>query len=249
MRIMMMHKSDADTEAGKLPSPQLIAGMGKLMEEVGRSGMLLGGEGLLASSKGVRLNFKGGKRTITKGPFVGNNELPAGFAIVKVESLDVAIEWATRFAEVVGDVEIDVRPVTEYWDLGVMPKPPGLTTTRYMMMHKANAASEAGVPPTPELMEKMGKLMEEMHQAGIFVAGEGLHRSATATRLQFKGGKCTVTDGPFAESKELIAGYVILNVPSKAEAIAFAPRFAAIVGDVEIDVRQVAEESDFAPQQ
>jgi hypothetical protein len=116
---------------------------------------------------------------------------------------------------------------------------------RYMMMHKADADSEAGVPPTKELIENMGALMQQMGDAGVLVAGEGLHGSSSGKRLNFSGGDLAVTDGPFAETKELIAGFVILDVDSLDDAVEWAKLFAAIVGDVEIDIRRVVMAEDF----
>jgi hypothetical protein len=114
-----------------------------------------------------------------------------------------------------------------------------------MIMHRSNEANEAGIPPSKELVEQMGRLMEETAKSGVLLAGEGVHASSKGARLSFAGGKRTITDGPFAEAKELIAGFVILDVPSKAEAIEWATRFAAIMGDVEIEIRQVVEMEDF----
>jgi tRNA-Thr(GGU) m(6)t(6)A37 methyltransferase TsaA len=116
-----------------------------------------------------------------------------------------------------------------------------------MVMHKSNEDNEAGVPPSQQLIEEMGKLMEQTAKAGVLLAGEGVHASSKGARVSFAGGKRTITDGPFAEAKELIAGFAILDVPSKAEAIEWATRFAKVIGDVEIEIRQVVEQSDFAP--
>jgi hypothetical protein len=201
------------------------------------AGVFVDGQGLRSSALGVRLNFQEGKRTITPGPFTPGNELPAGFGIVRVGSLEEAIGWASRFAKVVGDVEIDIRPIHEPWDIGVEPRPEGLTTTRYMMMHKADATSESGAVPPPELFEKMAALIEEMTAAGVFVGGVGLAPSAQAKRAFYKGGQRRVVDGPFAESKELIAGYCLIDVESVEAALPWADRFAACVGDVELDLR------------
>ena len=119
---------------------------------------------------------------------------------------------------------------------------------RFLVMHKSNEENEAGVPPSPELMENMGKLMEESARAGVLLAAEGVHPSSRGARLSFSGGRRTVTDGPFAEAKELIAGFAVLQVDSKEVAIEWATRFADVIGDVEIEVRQVIEVSDFAPE-
>ena len=119
---------------------------------------------------------------------------------------------------------------------------------RFLVMHKSNEDNEAGVPPSKELIEEMGKLMEETAKAGVLLAAEGVHASSKGARVQFSGGKRTVTDGPFAEAKELIAGFAIIDVPSKEEAIEWATRFAKVIGDVEIEIRQVVELSDFDPE-
>src|SRR5262245_39606075 len=95
---------------------------------------------------------------------------------------------------------------------------------RYMMMIKATKDYEAGLPPSPELMAEMAKLSEEMAKNGKMLASGGLQPSAKGTRLSYSGGKRTVIDGPFAETKELIGGYAIFQLESKAEALALANR-------------------------
>jgi hypothetical protein len=113
-----MHKTSAHWEAGAIPSKELIARVGALLGELAKAHLLLGGEGLRPSSEGVRLTFSGGTRTISVGPFKTENELPSGFSILRVPSIDKAIEWASRQAAVLGDVEIDIRPVTKPWESG-----------------------------------------------------------------------------------------------------------------------------------
>ena len=243
MRVMMMHRTNAYWEAGAAPSLELIARVGKLMGAMAEARVLVGAEGLRASSQGVRLQFSGSKRTITKGPFSPSNELPAGFAILRVQSIEEAIEWASRFAKVMGDAEIDIRPVTEPWDIGISPKPAGLTTRRFMALHKADAASEGGVAPTPKQIAEMGRLIEEMTRAGVLITTEGLQPSSKGVRFKLAGGKHTVIDGPFTESKELIAGYVILEARSLQDAMEWAPRYGAAVGCSELDLRPLAEKS------
>src|SRR5882762_6970189 len=242
MRFMMMHRTNAYWEAGAAPSLELIARVGKLMGAMAEARVLVGADGLRASSQGVRLQFDGGRRTVIKGPFNASNELPAGFAILRLESIEEAIEWASRFANV-GNVEIDIRPVTEPWDLGISPKPAGLRTRRFMALHKADAASEAGVAPTPEQVVEMGRLIEEMQKAGVLVTTDGLQPSSKGVRFKFAGGKHTVTDGPFTESKELIAGYVILEARSLQDAMEWAPRYGAAVACSELDLRPLSEKS------
>jgi len=113
-----------------------------------------------------------------------------------------------------------------------------------MVFVKANAESEAGVLPSTEILTKMGKYNEELVKAGIMLAGEGLRPSSTGKRVKFDGGKKTVTDGPFAETKELIAGFWIWQVRSMDEAVEWLKR-APFDGGTEVELRPVFEAEDF----
>ena len=114
---------------------------------------------------------------------------------------------------------------------------------RFMLLVKADERSEAGVLPSKELIAAMGRFNEEMATAGAMLAGDGLHPSSRGARVAYAGTKRTVTDGPFTETKELIAGYWVIQVESKAEAIDWASR--APFEDGQVEVRQVLEASDF----
>ncbi len=117
---------------------------------------------------------------------------------------------------------------------------------RFMVMIKADANSEAGVMPSKELLTAMGAFNEELVKAGVMLAGEGLQPSAKGARVRFSGSKRTVVDGPFAESKELIAGFWLWQVKSKEEAIEWVKRCPnPMEGDSEIEIRQVFESEDF----
>lgn len=234
MRFMCMHKATPDMEAGAPPDEKLLAGLGPLMGEMMQAGIFEAGEGLRPSSQGVRLTFSGGKRTVIRGPLPGSNELIDRYLIVGVRSIDEAVDWATRFVGDTDHAEVDVRPVSEPWDLGFAPKPEGLATTRYMILHKADAQSEAGRRP-PSIASLTGEMMRE----GAFLSAETLEPSSKSRRLRFLGGQRTLLDGPFTESKELIAGFSIMNVPSIDDAVAWSTRFATLIGDVEIDIRPI----------
>jgi hypothetical protein len=238
---MLMHRTNSHWEAGAIPTPELIARVGKMLGEMSAAGALLAAEGLRPSSLGVRIRFAGGQRTVTKGPFLGTNELPASFLILRVSSIQDAIEWASRYGEILGAAEIDVRPVTEPWDLGMCAKPADATTTRFMAVHKANANTEAGLLLSPEQRSDMDKLIREMTKAGVLIAAESLQPSSQGVRYKFSAGKYTSTDGPFTETKELIAGFVILQANSLAEVSRWAPPYAAAVGDIEFDIRPLCE--------
>jgi hypothetical protein len=114
---------------------------------------------------------------------------------------------------------------------------------KVMVIVKANADSEAGVMPTEQMLTEMGKYNEELVKAGIMLAGEGLHPSSTGVRVKFSGTNRTVTDGPFAETKELIAGFWLWQVPSMAEAIAWVKRCP--MQDSELEIRPLFAVEDF----
>ena len=117
---------------------------------------------------------------------------------------------------------------------------------RFMVIVKANKESEAGVMPDEKLLTEMGKFNEELVKAGIMLEGEGLHPSSRGTRVRFSGSKRTVVDGPFAETKELIAGFWIWKVKSKDEAIEWVKRCPnPHAGESEIEIRQIFEAADF----
>lgn len=119
---------------------------------------------------------------------------------------------------------------------------------RVMVLVPADANSEAGVMPDTDLLEKMGRFNEELVKAGVMLAGEGLHPTSKAARVRFENGKRTVIDGPFTESKELVAGYTIIDVKSREEALAWSKRFpnpSIDGGEGEIEVRQYFDLEDF----
>ena len=117
---------------------------------------------------------------------------------------------------------------------------------RVMVIVKANENSEAGVMPPAELFEAMGKYNEELVKAGIMLAGDGLQPSSKGVRVHFSGSTRTVTDGPFAETKELVAGFWLWKVKSKEEAIEWVKRCPnPMLGDSEIEIRQVFDADDF----
>jgi hypothetical protein len=120
---------------------------------------------------------------------------------------------------------------------------------RFMVIVKATKDSEAGALPSEELLTAMGKYNEELAKAGILLAGEGLQPSSKGARVRFSGPKRTVVDGPFAETKELIAGFWLWKVKSKEEAIEWVKRCPnPMPGDSEIEIRQVFEAEDFGEQ-
>lgn len=118
---------------------------------------------------------------------------------------------------------------------------------RFMIIRKADAETEAGAEPAPELLRAMLAYNQEMIDAGIFLEGSGLQRSSKGARIAFSSGNPTVTDGPFTEAKELIAGFSIIDVPTKQDAIDWVKRWPQIDGhgSVQIEIRQMFSASDF----
>jgi hypothetical protein len=118
---------------------------------------------------------------------------------------------------------------------------------RFLGVLKADEASEAGVPPGPGLMDRCVAFVEEITRAGVLLATDGLHPSAKAVRVRVADGKARVTDGPFAETNELIASYALLEVKSKAEAVEWTTRFLKVLGGGECTVYQVYDPTDCPP--
>src|SRR5436309_728909 len=117
---------------------------------------------------------------------------------------------------------------------------------RFMVIVKATKESEAGILPDEKILTAMGKYNEQLMKAGVLLAGEGLHASSKGVRVKFSGKDRIVTDGPFAETKELIAGFWLWKVNSKQEAIEWLKR-APFDGGTEVEIRQVFEAEDFGP--
>jgi hypothetical protein len=239
MRYIIMHKTNPHWEAGATPSPELIARVGALVGELAQAGLFLGGEGLRASSEGVRITFAEGTRTIVNGPFEGGNELPAGFSILRARALDEAIDWATRQAPVLRDEEVDIRPVTEPWDIGLAPRPADVSIRRYMVLRKATAATESGAAPSLSQRGALSRLIEETTRSGLHVVTETMAPSRRGRRYKNSVDGVSVFDGPFVETKELLAGYTMLSAGSLEDVDRSARRYLVAVEADEVDVREL----------
>jgi hypothetical protein len=117
---------------------------------------------------------------------------------------------------------------------------------RILGMLKADACSEAGAAPSKELIERMGRFVEEVAKAGVMLDSNGLHPSARGKRVRFADGKVTVIDGPFTESKELVASYALFQVKSMDEAVHWTTRFLEVLGKGECELRPIFEAEDFS---
>jgi hypothetical protein len=239
MRFMVMHKVDAKMEAGGPPDPTIIREMGALVQGSLKSGVFTTGAGLHRSARRARVEAGG---AVTRGPFAGSNELLSSFVMIRARSLEEAIERARQLSHLLGDVDVEVGPVVEPWDLGMTAKPAGDAPGRYLLLCKGNAATESGAEPSPERRAQLAKRLEALRAEGVLVLADHLAPSSRGARLASgPSGKRRWVDGPFAESKELIAGFSVLSVPALADAITWADRYAAILGDNEVDVRELAD--------
>lgn len=242
MRYVCMHKVTPSSEAFKLPSQELITGMGRLIGEAAKDGRLLGGGGLLPTKERVRLTCRDGGWHEEPGPFPARFELPMALATIKVDALATGLVWARRYGEAIGASEVEVGPLTEPWHLGICEKPAGHVPLQLMILPLANAASEQGRAPTAQQEQAVAQLHAEMVKQGVLTFAVTLQPSRTATRLHYRSGKRTITDGPFTESKEMVGGFCMLEIPSKAAMLEWAHRYATILAeDVEIDLRPAVE--------
>ena len=144
MKVMVMVKASADSEAGVMPSEQLIAEMGKFNEALAKAGILLSADGLQPSSKGVRVRFSGENRTVTDGPFVETKELVAGFWLWQVKSMEEAIEWVRRCPNPMpGESEIEIRPLFDPEDFAPCDPTGELRAAEQRLRAEAEARAKA----------------------------------------------------------------------------------------------------------
>jgi hypothetical protein len=245
MRFMIMHKNDPQTEAGHVPPPELVAKMGEFIGEYAQSGRFIDGAGLSGSKHRTRLVFRGGRCTIQHGPYAGQRELPSSVLQLKVATREQAIGWAERYGKVLGDGELELGKVNEPWDIGLMPAPEN-PPLQFLLIDKADAETEAGGRSSQKKAE-LTRLKTEMTKAGVLVKSVALKASTNAKRLVFNKNVMHVTDGPFAESKELIGGFAILDLSDMDEALDLCRSYATILGGtLEIDVRVVDQTDDAA---
>jgi len=268
MQFMLLAKAHNKYEAGVLPDEKQLSEWAKFTEELVKGGAWLDFARLEPSSKGARVRYANGQVTVTDGPFAETKELIAGYVLIQAKSLDEAVAWAKRIPLQEGEVE--VRPLFELTDFPVdpaetpggwrekeeqfnaapsPPRKPG--TTRYLGMVKADEDTEAGVMPNEKALAAMGAFMDEGIKAGVFLSGQGLQPSSKCARVRYSGSTRMVIDGPFAETKELVAGYALLQFKSREEAIEWTKRFVEVDapgrrgGQADCEIRPIFEFENF----
>lgn len=246
MRFMIMHKNDANTEAGNPPPMKTVEEMGAFVGGYAEAGKLIDGAGLGASKTRTRLVFRDGECTAKRGPYGGEHELPAAMLLLKVRTREEAIGWAERYGKILGDGEIELGKVNEPWDIGLMPPPESAPPLQILLIEKADAASEGG-GRSPQQKAALSRLKTEMTKAGVLVRAHALQPSAKAKRLVFTNNDLRVIDGPFVESKELIGGFALMELSGMDEAIEMCRSYAKILGGtLEIDIRLADRDDDAA---
>ena len=232
---MIMHKVDAKMEAGEPPSQKIIRDMGQLVGRSLKAGIFKDGAGLHRSAARARITFAHGKPAVVRGPYAGGNELLASFAMISTTGIEKAIELAIELGEAAGQREIEVGPVVEGWDLNGSLRPDD-APHRFLLLVKADPAFEAGLSRPAA----MGGVLQRWKHEGVLQSEAELEPSHTAVRSRVVDSKRHWIDGPFTESKELVAGFSILDVASLDDARSFAEEYAAILGDIEVDIRSLA---------
>jgi hypothetical protein len=238
MRFMIIHKNDPNTEAGNPPPMEVVHKMGAFIGQYAATGRFIDGAGLAGSRTRTRLVFRNGQCTAKHGPYRGEHELPAATLLLKVGTREEAIGWAERYGAILGDGEIELGKVNEPWDIGLMPVPEN-PPLQMLLIDKADQATEGG-GRSPAVKAALARLETEMTEAGVLVRTIRLEPSAKAKRLVFTSNNLRATDGPFAESKELVGGFAVMEMTGMDEAIEMCRSYAEILGGtLEIDLRLV----------
>ncbi len=220
---------------------ELVKQMGELMGEYMKAGRFVDGAGLAGSATRTRIVFRDGRGAVRHGPYRGEHELPAAMLQLTVKTREEAIGWAQRYGKILDNGEVELGKVNEPWDIGMMPAPDN-PPLQFLLIEKASADTEAGARTSKQKAD-LTRLKTEMSKAGVLVKQLELQPSSTAKRLTFKNNAMSVVDGPFAESKELVGGFAIMDLSGMDEALALCQRYAAILGGtLEIDVRLVDHE-------
>ncbi|UPG85897.1 YciI family protein [Luteibacter aegosomatis] len=245
MQFLIVRKADPDSEAGVAPHRELIEAMADHVDVLAAHGRFLAGEGLKPSRSGVRVSFGPGRKAIVvDGPFAESRELVAGISIIEAASIEEAVDWVKGWPaeDARGEAVVDIRPIG---------CPGGLScfndiaegnsdTPRYVVMLKANERSETDWNPGPEILGRMAEANRAGQETGFLIGGQGLSSSRHAKRVSFSKGKATVVDGPFAEIKEMVAGFWVLRVETLDEVIAWTETYPFPDGDdARLEIREL----------
>jgi hypothetical protein len=253
MQFLIIRKADNDSEAGARPTRELIEAMGDYVDTLAAEGRFLAGEGLKPSREGVRVTFGPDRKAVVQdGPFAETKELVAGISIIEAGSMDEAVDWVKGWPaeDAHGDAVVDIRPIGCPGGLGGFGDPSEADSpqSRYVVMLKANERSETDWNPGPEILGRMVEANRAGNEAGFLIAGHGLSSSRHAKRVGFSKGKPTVFDGPFAEIKEMVAGFWVLRVDSLDDVIAWTETYPFPDGnDARLEIRELYRMEELMP--
>jgi hypothetical protein len=252
MQFMVIRKADEATEAGRLPAPAAFDDMERFhqqLNEAGRVGLALG---LRPSSRAVRLKLGPGIATVTDGPFAEAKELVAGFTVFEADSKEQAIEllkgWPASDADATGAAVLELRETGCPGGCAQVPPAAGGEDGRYVILLRSDAGTEADRIPPQEMLDALNAFNARQAAQGVLLAGDGLKSSARGARIKLAGGQASVIDGPFAEAKELIAGFWMIRASSMLDAIAWARTLPYPTGPhVEVEIREAMSIDDLLP--
>jgi hypothetical protein len=247
MQFMIIRKADAATEALLPPAPELVDDMERFNAQFADEGRLGLALGLRPSAHAVRIKLWPGGSSVTDGPFAETKELVAGFTIIDAASKGAAIEqvrrWPVRDADATGEVVLELRETG--CPGGCAEVAASMTANddsagRYVILLRSDAASERDAVPPQHKLDALDAFNIAEREAGVLLAGDGLMSSARGARIRIGAGGVSVMDGPFAEAKELIAGFWMIRAGSMDDAIAWARKLPYPTGpEVEVEIREV----------
>ena len=249
MQFMVIRRSDEATEAGHMPAPQVFEDMGRFHEELAAAGRVGLAQGLRPSKHAVRLKLGPGFETITDGPFAETKELIAGFTVFEADSKEHAIElvkrWPASDADATGEAVLELRQTGCPGGCAQVPPADGGADRHYLILLRADEGTEADRIPPQHMLDTLNAFNAEQAAAGRLLAGDGLKASSSGARVRIKAGQTSVIDGPFAEAKELIAGFWMIRAGSMEDAIAWARTLPYPTGPhVEVEIRETMTMAD-----